>query len=653
MGYKRIGLLLAAWTLALGAPARPDSETCAQRPADAAMPQPCARTWPERNRQQRAPLVANTSRDSKQSERALDRTLRLNDLVAVGTHNSYKMLPPDAVMALVRARAPDEATGIDYAHRPLSEQLDAGARQIEIDVVHDPVGGRYADPAAFRLAGVALDPGRRERLSLPGFKVMHVPDIDVLSQCVTLRECLGTVRRWSIAHPDHAPILMMFNAKQGPSPVPGGTAALPFDTAAFDALDAEVRAVFPPAALITPDDVQGRWPTLRDAVLHHGWPTLAAARGRFLFALDEDPATVAVYRGRRHSLEGRVFFVNTDEASPAAAYLTLNDPIADGPRIARAVAAGFIVRTRADSGTIEARSGDYRRRDAALASGAQYISTDYLWPDARFGSGYQVHLPGGAAVLCNPQRQPARCAGRAIEIVRPADPGYLTPEQTPDGLAILPPPPHGAERRADRALFRATRHLVGTPRWQLATEDVESDAFGHFACALGMQLDPHGAPATWHLLDRAGTAGVVDPVKAYYRVRRPYLGTRAPICQPRTAALAANGDYPSGHAAGGWLEALILAELVPDRATEILARGRAYGESRAICGAHSLSAVRAGWLAGAAANAALHGSAAFRADLDAARAELAALRMKAPAPDPARCRAEAAALQVSGRAPRH
>jgi acid phosphatase (class A) len=178
----------------------------------------------------------------------------------------------------------------------------------------------------------------------------------------------------------------------------------------------------------------------------------------------------------------------------------------------------------------------------------------------------------------------------------------------------------------------------------VAASDVQTEAFEHFACALGVKLTARTAPALTRLLDRADTSGVVDPVKQFYRTPRPYLGSKAPICQARTAHLAANGDYPSGHAANGWLEALILAELAPDRATEILARGRAFGESRLICGAHSLSAVEAGWLAGSAATAALHGSAAFRADLESAREEMATVRASAPAPDAAACRAEATAL---------
>ncbi|RZM05907.1 MAG: acid phosphatase, partial [Sphingomonas sp.] len=167
--------------------------------------------------------------------------------------------------------------------------------------------------------------------------------------------------------------------------------------------------VFKPAKLIVPDQVQGRYPTLREAVLANHWPTLQASRGRILFALDEGPAKVALYRGKRASLEGRVFFVNADESSPAAAYLTLNDPVAERDRIDRAVRANFLVRTRADADTREARANDTSRRNAALRSGAHYVSTDYLWPDPRIAGGYRVTMPGGAVALCNPVRRPRGC----------------------------------------------------------------------------------------------------------------------------------------------------------------------------------------------------------------------------------------------------
>lgn len=345
----------------------------------------------------------------------MDANLKLNDLMSVGTHNSYKTEIPPAVMALYRSDGKSH-DALDYRHRPLLEQLDAGARQIEIDVYYDPQGGRFSDPILPKRAGVVLEPERLAALAKPGFKVMHVPDIDVLSACPTLVGCLQIIRGWSLKHPDHTPILLMFNAKTDRSSQ-GGVGALPFDETAFDALDREIRSAIPAQQLITPDDVQGRYPTLREAVMHDNWPTLGHSRGKVLFALDEGPEKVATYRGKRASLEGRVFFVNTDEASPAAAYLTLNDPIAEPDRIRRDVQAGFIVRTRADADTVEARANDTRRREAALASGAQWVSSDYMWPEPRLANGYQVRLPNGEATVCNPVRAAAKCAGLAVETV--------------------------------------------------------------------------------------------------------------------------------------------------------------------------------------------------------------------------------------------
>jgi hypothetical protein len=327
----------------------------------------------------------------------------MNDISVVGTHNSYKQAMPPATMARLRGIDPKMADALDYAHRPLAEQLDTGARQLEIDVNYDPQGGHYA-------AG-STDPKLRQ----PGFKVLHIPGIDNGTSCTLLRDCLRTILAWSDAHPHHVPILLMFNAKDEQNAARGGIDALPFTEAAYDALDAEIRSVLPARKIITPDEVQGRYPTLREAVLAGNWPTLAMAHGRFMFALDEPPAKVAVYRGTRRSLEGRVFFINTDEASPAAAYLTLNDPVKQQERIRRDVAAGFIVRTRADANTREARANDIGPREAAFASGAQYVSTDYLWPDSKLGNDYSVHLPGGGPARCNPVHAPAACRDAALE----------------------------------------------------------------------------------------------------------------------------------------------------------------------------------------------------------------------------------------------
>ena len=328
--------------------------------------------------------------------------LPINALQAVGTHNSYKLAIPAPEMALLRAMAPDQAVALDYAHPPLTVQLAAGARQLEIDVLNDPDPGRYARPLGLRMVPgtTAYDTAP---LTGPGLKVMHVQDIDYRSSCLLFTGCLAQVAAWSRANPDHVPLLILLNLKEGQAlPAPGAVTPAPFDAAAMDAVDAEIRSVFAPEALITPDDVQGDHPTLRAAVAAGAWPTLGEARGKVMFALDAPRSQVDLYRGARRSLEGRVMFVNIDETEDAAAYITLNDPQAQAERIAAAVAAGLIVRTRADADTVEARSNDTSRREAAFAAGAQYISTDYMTPDVRFGD-YRVELPGGAAARLNPR----------------------------------------------------------------------------------------------------------------------------------------------------------------------------------------------------------------------------------------------------------
>ena len=223
--------------------------------------------------------------------------------------------------------------------------------------------------------------------------------------------------------------------------------------------------------------------------------------------------------------------------------------------------------------------------------------------------------------------------------------GYLTPQTWPDAAKILPlPPTTGSAREAvDQGVFRATRALEGTPRWAMAQADVPTmpDAMlKGFSCAVGLDLSAQTAPKLNMLLSRTAIdmGRQVSAVKDVFKRKRPYLIEAGKICVPPSVLLDASPDYPSGHSTWGWSMSLILAELVPDHATAILNRGRAFGESRVVCGVHSPSAVDAGRTNGASLIATLHGQAAFRADLEAAREELAALRAKA-APMAASCAA--------------
>jgi hypothetical protein len=215
--------------------------------------------------------------------------LAMNDIQVVGSHNSYKAQIPAAVMAKIRAAEPKLAEGLDYYHLPLARQLDAGVRQLEIDIFADPTGGRYANPKGeewVRAAGAHSGFDRAAMLK-PGYKVFHVPDVDYLSGCVTLVRCLREIDSWSRAHPRHLPIMITINAADTPSDRPGISSPLPLDNAALlDALDAEIRSVLAPARLITPDEVRGANASLRDAVRSKGWPTLDAARGRIFILFD-------------------------------------------------------------------------------------------------------------------------------------------------------------------------------------------------------------------------------------------------------------------------------------------------------------------------------------------------------------------------------
>lgn len=362
--------------------------------------------------------IASTAQPARDCDTALEgncaidsAALSMNDMQAIGSHNSYKLAIPALEMALVKAYNQDSAVSLDYSHLRLTTQLDMGLRQIELDIVYDPEGGRFADPLLPRETARTYGamPYDARDMHTPGFKVLHSQDIDVHSNCATWVICLEEIKAWSDANPDHVPILIMFNAKEGGSAYPGVTPALDFTREAYRALDAETLSVFPADRIIKPDDVRGDFDTLREAVLAGNWPALDNARGKVFFALDERPEKVRTYMDGRSSLQGLPLFVNSiSEQEDHAAYFTMNNPLVDQERIRAAVNAGFIVRTRADANTREARVNDTSRREAAFASGAQYISTDYYVPRLEF-SDYSVSLPGGAAARCNPVRLDSRC----------------------------------------------------------------------------------------------------------------------------------------------------------------------------------------------------------------------------------------------------
>lgn len=354
--------------------------------------------------------------------------VRLNEIQVLGSHNSYHLAPEEAVLAGVAAFSPELAAELDYSHRPISEQLeDFGIRQFEIDVYADPDGGRFADRPALQLVGLPTASGE-PLLDQPGFKVLHLVDVDFRSTCVTFVACLEQIEAWSSADPEHPPVMIMIEAKTDTLADQAATRGidlsglgiqftevLPWTSELFDDLEAEILSVFDRERLITPDDIRGDHDTLEQAVLAgDAWPALEEARGRILFALVDTGANREIYVGDATTLEGRLLFTSSEEGRPDAALLRIDDAVAEGARITAAVRAGYLVRTRSDVPGVHAVQGDTSLRDAALASGAQYVSTDYYVEDPELGTGFVVRIPAVPGAVtgarCNPVNAPPDCA---------------------------------------------------------------------------------------------------------------------------------------------------------------------------------------------------------------------------------------------------
>ena len=291
-------------------------------------------------------------------------SISINHTQFIGSHNSYKQAMPDGFVKQLMKVNPKVMESLEYEHVPLAEQLDLGIRKLELDVFY------VADEEQF-LVG-------------------HVQQIDMNSNCATMRICLTQIIAWSQNNPTHAPLWISFNAKDGyilglPSPEA-------FSPIAFSLMDSIIEVMLD-EKLIRPRDI-----------VDLKWPSLDEARGKFILILDEGGAKRNMYYD---GWQQRPMFTNAPEGHPAAAIMILNDPVEQFDEIQRLVKVGHMVRTRADADTREARENDTRRRATAFASGAQAVSTDYYLPATHFGNEYQVSLP--QPVVCNPISAPANC----------------------------------------------------------------------------------------------------------------------------------------------------------------------------------------------------------------------------------------------------
>ncbi len=205
-----------------------------------------------------------------------------------------------------------------------------------------------------------------------------------------------------------------------------------------------------------------------------------------------------------------------------------------------------------------------------------------------------------------------------------ASPAFAQQAPLIDGPALAGPPPVAGSAR--EAADRLSMHpQVSEERLAQARADLAFDPFAMFQPVLGESFTRDRFPRTAAVLS-AAVAGVnpaVNAAKDHYNRQRPYVEDMSLLRCDSPQNPSAGGSYPTGHGAGGWTLALVLAELIPSRADAILQRGRDFGDSRVICGYHFPSDVEASRMIAAGGVARLHGDAAFRRQLDAARRELA------------------------------
>jgi hypothetical protein len=294
----------------------------------------------------------------------MDDVIHANQIQVKATHNSYHV-----------EKAGNTVPDWMYTREPLDAQLDAGIRGFELDTHFVEESGQL--------------------------EVYHVPTLDDQTVCREFTECLRTLKAWSDTHEGHHVLFVQIEPKE-----PSLNQVVDF-AAYADAMDRDLLSVWPRDRLVTPADVQGDAPTLRDAVTTHGWPTLGETRGKALFYVNERTVFHDAYTRGGSDIEGRVLFPQSTPDEPIGGVVILNTPSLD---TAAVVERGFLVRTMADSVPIPENAAE--RRQTALDSGAQIVSTDF--PHAVEGVDPGFDFPGEPS-RCNPVNAPKKCRTAAVE----------------------------------------------------------------------------------------------------------------------------------------------------------------------------------------------------------------------------------------------
>ncbi|WP_027058504.1 acid phosphatase [Mesorhizobium loti] len=191
-----------------------------------------------------------------------------------------------------------------------------------------------------------------------------------------------------------------------------------------------------------------------------------------------------------------------------------------------------------------------------------------------------------------------------------------------DLTMILPPPPanDSAETKAELGEV-LTLQVTRTPEMEArAVADAEENVW-RFADVMGPNFTKDKLPKFSAFFDRVvETEGaVVDPAKDVWKRPRPHQ--LSDLVKP-AVKLSSSGSWPSGHATVGTMMGIILADMVPEKRAEIMARAAEYAHNRVVGGIHYPSDVEMGKISGSVIAAVLLNRDDFKAEYDVAKAEL-------------------------------
>ena len=251
----------------------------------------------------------------------------------------------------------------------------------------------------------------------------------------------------------------------------------------------------------------------------------------------------------------------------------------------------------------------------------------------------------GLGVACA-SPAPQHSAANSTAITGPV---YLSPSQI-DSVALLEPPPADGSEAAKRDLQdvlgaqRASRASGTTPR-AIGDTVLDCQRVAEVLQPVALQPAPSQGAGTAPTVTGDGAAAVAFATRAALQVAGATLAPKQHWARPRPYVISpeveplgdvapdsplaiaggferAHTSYPSGHTAFGVACAIVLAQMVPEQRAALFARGRVYGESRVIVGAHFPTDVEAGYRVGTAAAAVMLRNPRYQSDLGTARSQL-------------------------------